>query len=122
MRIGEVAHATGVSIRSLRYYESTGLITSSRGANGWRDFSFDTVDRVITIQHLFAAGLCSRRITELLPCLEAPAAIRTTYLESALQTEIDRLHDQRRQIERELALLSDLRRDLAVGPDSNGTS
>lgn len=115
MRIGELARAAGVSVRSVRYYESIGLIASARQGNGWRQFSIDAVGRVISIQHLFAAGLCGRRIKELLPCLEATPAHRTAHLDSALHAEVGRLEDERRRIERELTVLSQLRQDLRQG-------
>lgn len=115
MRIGEVARAAGVSVRSVRYYESIGLIASARQGNGWRQFSIDAVDRVISIQHLFAAGLCGRRIEELLPCPEATPAHRTAHLDSALHAEVGRLEAERRRIERELTVLSQLRQDLQHG-------
>lgn len=57
MRIGELADATGVSVRSLRYYEEQGLIRSDRRGNGWRDFPVETIERVVMVQHLLAAGL-----------------------------------------------------------------
>ncbi|MBB3666309.1 DNA-binding transcriptional MerR regulator [Prauserella sediminis] len=68
--------ATGVSSRSLRYYESLGLIRSERTCGGWRDFNEAVVERAVTIQHLFAADLCSATVKEL-PCLEAPSDERT---------------------------------------------
>ncbi len=46
MRIGEVSRAAGVSVRSVRYYESIGLIASARQGNGWRQFSIDAVCQV----------------------------------------------------------------------------
>ena len=33
--IGQLASATGVSVRSLRHYEKCGLITSTRMSNGY---------------------------------------------------------------------------------------
>ena len=105
MRIGELAEATGVSPRSLRYYESLGLIRSARRPGGWRDFDDAAVDRVVTIQHLFAAGLNSRTIAELLPCLEAPPVERTGHLPARLCEEITRLERARRELDRELDVL-----------------
>ncbi|MEU4194010.1 MerR family transcriptional regulator [Kribbella sp. NPDC026611] len=114
MLIGELADATGVSARSLRYYEEQGLIRSVRTAGGWRDFDADTVERVVLIQHLFAAGLCSVTIGELLPCLEAPPEERTGTLEVLLAEQVERLEAKRRDIERELDILQTLRRDVSL--------
>ncbi|MFD7918684.1 MerR family transcriptional regulator [Streptomyces sp. NPDC059740] len=69
MRIGELAARTGVSERSLRYYEKQGMLTADRTTGGHRQFAEAAVDRVVLIQMLFAAGLCSSKIGELLPCM-----------------------------------------------------
>ncbi|WP_462418817.1 MerR family DNA-binding transcriptional regulator [Kytococcus sp. Marseille-QA3725] len=111
MRIGELAEASGVSTRSLRYYEELGLICSARTAGGWRDFEACMVERVIMIQHLFAAGLCGVTIGELLPCLEAPPEERTGVMRELLAREVARLQEKRRDIDRELATLEALRRE-----------
>lgn len=39
MKIGELAACTGVSIRSLRYYDQQGLLSPVRGENGYREYS-----------------------------------------------------------------------------------
>ncbi|RIQ17823.1 MerR family transcriptional regulator [Jiangella rhizosphaerae] len=70
MRIGEVARRSGVSVRALRYYEQQGLLTSGRTPGGQREYDDDAVDRVRFFQQLYAAGLSSRRIAELLPCVD----------------------------------------------------
>ncbi|MFE0026872.1 MerR family transcriptional regulator [Amycolatopsis sp. NPDC059021] len=116
MRIGELAEASGVSTRSLRYYEQQGLIRAERTVGGWRDFDAAMVERVVMIQHLFAAGLSSGTIDELLPCLEAPPEERTGVMEQLLAQEVERLETKRRDIERELETLQALRSDVAL-PD-----
>src|SRR5258708_4374886 len=60
MRIGELARRTGVSERSLRYYETQGLLRAERTPGGHREYGDWAVDRVIRIQALYAAGLPSR--------------------------------------------------------------
>lgn len=115
MRIGELAAASGVSARSLRYYEELGLIRSERTPAGWRDFDTSMVERVIMIQHLFAAGLCGVTIGELLPCLEAPPHERTGELGRLLAQEVTRLEDKRRDLDRELEILRALQSDTAPG-------
>jgi DNA-binding transcriptional MerR regulator len=114
MRIGELAEASGVSTRSLRYYEEQGLIRSTRTPGGWRDFEPSMIERVVMIQHLFAAGLASVTIGELLPCLEAPAEERTGVLEDLLVQEVQRLKAKRRELDRELDVLENLRRDVSL--------
>ena len=70
MRIGELAAKTGVSVRALRYYEEQHLLASSRSGSGQRHYPDSAVERVDLIQQLYAAGLPSKTITELLPCVE----------------------------------------------------
>ena len=73
MRIGELAQRSGVSARSLRYYEEQGLITSERSPRGQRHYQEEDVERVLFLQRLFTAGLSSRAILELLPCVDSPS-------------------------------------------------
>lgn len=72
MRIGELSKRTGVSSRSLRYYEAQGLLTSSRSGAGQRHYSDAEVERVSLIRQLFDAGMSSRVIAAVLPCVETP--------------------------------------------------
>ena len=95
MRIGELARRTGVSERSLRYYEEQGLLVAGRTPGGQRDYPALAVDRVIRIQELFAAGLSSKKIARLLPCMRdadgGPSEIATPRLVSELTAERDRI-------------------------------
>ncbi|OBF33037.1 MerR family transcriptional regulator [Mycobacterium sp. ACS1612] len=75
MKIGELAERTGVSRRLLRYYEEQGLLTPSRGDNGYREYREPTVDVVLQIKGLLDAGLPTRIIQQLLPCLDQPQTI-----------------------------------------------
>ncbi|MBY8343443.1 MerR family transcriptional regulator [Streptomyces spinosirectus] len=71
VRIGEVARAAGVSTRAVRYYEQQGLLISERSPSGQRLYRQDAVTLVRFFQQMFAAGLTSRRIAELLPCWDS---------------------------------------------------
>ncbi|MEU3461880.1 MerR family transcriptional regulator [Streptomyces sp. NPDC006733] len=73
MRIGELASRAGVSVRSVRYYEEQGLLSSTRSPSGQRHYTEEEVERVAFIQRLYTAGLSSRTIAELLPCVDAPS-------------------------------------------------
>ncbi|NKY85786.1 MerR family transcriptional regulator [Nocardia veterana] len=95
MRIGELARRTGVSVRSLRYYETQGLLTSTRTSGGQREYAESAVDRVVRIQEMFAAGLHSRTIAQLLPCIHdsdgTPAETATPWLTETLAAERTRI-------------------------------
>lgn len=111
MRIGALSRLTEVSARSLRYYEGLGLVRSTRTSKGWRDFEGAVIERVVLIQHLFAAGLCSATIKEILPCLEVPVDQRTGMLDERLADAVERLEASKREIERELSVLRALQKD-----------
>jgi DNA-binding transcriptional MerR regulator len=95
VKIGELSRRTAVSVRSLRYYEEQGLLSPSRTPGGHRDYPDSAVDRVILVQQLFAAGLHSPRIVQLLPCMHAPEGgpneRATAKLADQLSAERDRI-------------------------------
>jgi DNA-binding transcriptional MerR regulator len=69
MRVGDLAARSGVSVRALRYYEEKGLLVPGRSPAGHRRYSEDAVDQVQLIQQLYGAGLSSKAILELMPCV-----------------------------------------------------
>ncbi|MFI0421043.1 MerR family transcriptional regulator [Spongiactinospora sp. 9N601] len=69
MRIGELSRRTGVSVRSLRYYEEQGLLTPLRLPSGYREYDEQAADTVRGIRLMLAAGLNTTTIAELLPCM-----------------------------------------------------
>ncbi|WP_369251253.1 MerR family transcriptional regulator [Streptomyces sp. R41] len=91
MRIGELAARTGASVRSLRYYEEQGLLTSTRSAGGQRHYTEDDIERVAFIQRLYKAGLSSRTIMELMPCRDAPSDENSDAALERMAKERDRL-------------------------------
>ncbi|MFJ2768114.1 MerR family transcriptional regulator [Streptomyces sp. NPDC087300] len=105
IRIGEVARGAGVSVRAVRYYEQQGLLVAERSPSGQRLYRQDAIALVRFFQQMFAAGLTSRRITELLPCwnsghtdAEQRAMLHTERARiqtkvDDLQTALDRLDD-----------------------------
>lgn len=69
MKIGELAARTGVSVRSLRYYENQGLIKPLRQDNGYREYSPLAVDTVETIKLYLNLGLSTEEIAGFLHCV-----------------------------------------------------
>ncbi|MFE7775298.1 MerR family transcriptional regulator [Streptomyces sp. NPDC057445] len=92
MRIGELAARTGVSVRALRYYEEQLLLASERSPSGQRRYPDSAVDRVQLIQQLYAAGLPSKSILAMLPCVETGEA--SPELLEWLSAERDRIDRQ----------------------------
>jgi DNA-binding transcriptional MerR regulator len=108
VRIGELAARSGVTERSLRYYEQQGLLDPHRSSAGQRLYSEEDVDTVIRIQELFAAGFCSSGIRDLLPHLNDPREAARELTRRFADAE-RRLEDERRSIDRELCVLRELR-------------
>jgi DNA-binding transcriptional MerR regulator len=98
MLIGELAQRSGVSRRLLRYYEEQGLIVPGRAVNGYREYGESHVDVVRQITGLLDAGLPTRIIAQLLPCLDQP---QTIYVPDVTPEMIDTLRlEQARMSER----------------------
>lgn len=108
MRIGELAERTNVSVRSLRYYEQQGLLRSDRSTSGQRVFEPASIDRVIQIQELFAAGMCSTKIKDLLPCFDAEPDKRTGMLDQELLKHRERLEEAIRDLQRARSTLNEV--------------
>ncbi|MFD6463811.1 MerR family transcriptional regulator, partial [Streptomyces roseolus] len=89
---------TGTSRRLLRYYEEQGLIVSQRCGNSYRDYEESTVDRVLQGRGLLDAGLPTRLIKQILPCLDTPRRIHfadaTPEMIATLEQERDRMTER----------------------------
>jgi DNA-binding transcriptional MerR regulator len=103
LRIGRLAERTGVSTRLLRYYEDQGLLTPERTANGYRDYTERLADRVVQIRGLLDAGLTTRIIRQILPCLDDPCTIHVT---DATPELIEALERQREQMDSRIRCLA----------------
>lgn len=103
MRIGELSERTGASVRSLRYYEEQGLLRSDRTASGQRIYTDDAIEYVHLIRVFLAAGLPSRRIVEMMPCMRSGTTTRE-------QREM--LNGERRRIDEQIAELTTARNRL----------
>jgi DNA-binding transcriptional MerR regulator len=111
MRIGELSHRTGVSARSLRYYEQQGLLAPCRAANGYREYDELAMVRAANIRDLLESGLTLDDIRASLDegCLDRP--LHTLPLcDGALQVAADRLA----ALDKRLGALQELRERLAA--------
>ncbi|MCZ2838094.1 MerR family transcriptional regulator [Modestobacter sp. VKM Ac-2985] len=103
LRIGEVAARAGVSVRALRYYEEQGLLEAERTPSGQRRYPEGAVGRVRFIQQMYAAGLGSADVLEVLPCVHTGVATPEM---------LARLVEQRDGIDRQVAELTQARERL----------
>jgi DNA-binding transcriptional MerR regulator len=120
MRIGELSERTSTSRRLLRYYEEQGLIVSTRCANGYRAYDESSVDRVVQVRGLLDAGLPTRIIKQILPCLDKPRVIHfpdaTPEMIATLERERDRMTQRVECLTRNRDAISEYLE--AVRPDS----
>lgn len=72
MRIGKLADKVGISAKTVRYYESVGLMTEpERTASGYRDYDVDAVERLRFVRDAKSTGLT---LSEILSVLELKTA------------------------------------------------
>ncbi|MFV2092415.1 MAG: MerR family transcriptional regulator, partial [Hyphomicrobiales bacterium] len=56
MIVGEVARATGLPAKTLRYYEDIGLVAPARHENGYRSYNSDDVIKLKFLQRARSLG------------------------------------------------------------------
>lgn len=115
MKIGELAVTAGVTAKTIRYYESIGLLAPpARTASGYRDYGSDAAERLSFIKQAQAAGLCLDDVRSILEIKDAGGrscehslGLLREHLDS-LDRRIDELErarvDLRRMYERAAAL------------------
>ena len=125
MRIGDLARQTGASVRSLRYYEEQGLLSSVRTPRGQRTYDEDAVARVRLLRQLYNAGLTSSTIATLMPCVDSPSTASTAATVALMRREHERLGAQVAELARtrdQLAYLIDSALACATEPSAGPTA
>lgn len=115
MRIGELAHRTGTSTKTIRYYEQIGLLPEpDRTANDYRDYREEAVDRLVFVRDAQATGLTLTEIASILDLRrhgEATCLHVIDLLERHLAA-LDRHMKVLRQTRKKLATLTEQARSL----------
>ncbi len=105
MRIGELADAAEVNTKTVRYYESIGLMPEPpRTPSGYRDYTASALERLRFIRDSQATGLTLAEIQSILELKDSGA--RTCHHTQTLidehlgdiDAQIRRLRDTRRQL------------------------
>ena len=107
MKIGELANKTGLTTKTIRYYEDIGVLPEpGRQANGYRSYHPSVIDRVGFIKDAQASGLSLIEIQVILELRdegESTCGHTVRLLESHLedvQTQIIDLHRTRTLLEK----------------------
>jgi DNA-binding transcriptional MerR regulator len=75
MQIGEVAEQTGLSLRTIRYYEEVGLVVpSARSQGGFRLYTDADVDRLQVVKRMKPLEFSLEQMRELLGIVDRLAA------------------------------------------------
>ncbi|MFI9586278.1 MerR family transcriptional regulator [Streptomyces sp. NPDC052236] len=108
MKIGELARVSGVNVRLLRYYEEQGLLTSYRAGGGHRHYTADAPTTVAQIRTLLAAGLPTKVIRDLMPCLLGDGPEVDACVLGHLRTRLDDLDTRIANLQQARASLNGL--------------
>ena len=97
MRIGELADQSGVSAKTLRFWESAGLLADpARTPSGYRNYDPEVLERLNFIRHAQAAGLTLAEIRQVLAIAdggEPPCGHVTDLIDQHLTEVVDRIRD-----------------------------
>ncbi|MTV26437.1 heavy metal-responsive transcriptional regulator [Nitriliruptoraceae bacterium ZYF776] len=106
MRIGEAARQVGVNPKTIRYYESIGLIPETRRtSSGYRDYGPDEIGRLHFVRAAQRLGLSLDEVGEVLAFRENG--------EQPCGFVLDTVRRRTVEIDRRVRELLDLRRELA---------
>jgi DNA-binding transcriptional MerR regulator len=108
MHIKDLAERAGVTVKAVRYYESHGLISPRREANGYRSYDDADVTVVREVRALLSLGLTAEQTHPFVECLRA-GNDRADVCPASLSAYRDRIAE----IDARITELADLRGQLA---------
>lgn len=107
LKIGEVAYLSGLSVKTIRYYEDVGLLapTVERSRNGYRLFQSFVLNRLAFIKRAQSLGLSLQEIQSLLalhdrgelPCPEVKQQLQKKIM--AIAAEIEALKTRQTELQ-----------------------
>ncbi len=99
MRIGEVAHHAGVTVKAIRYYERVGILNPARREpNGYRSYDPDVLDRLTFTRAAQAIGLTLGEIREIIEFRER-GETPCTHVVGLIAQHADQLNDRIHELE-----------------------
>lgn len=105
MRIGELAGASGVTARTIRYYESIGLLPVPDRRGSHRSYDASNVERLRRIEMLKSLGLSLEEVAEVLTAYADESASAKRHVAEVLRQHLA-------ETDRRLAALKKFRKEL----------
>lgn len=116
-QIGQVAERTGLSVRTIRYYEEVGLaVPSERSSGGFRLYSESDIARLELIRQMKPLDLSLAEMAEIITSMEQPG-ISGAELEHHRALIVERCATLRRQLKAADALVEAI--TAAIGQQPN---
>lgn len=109
MNIGQAAEASGLPPKTIRYYETIGLIVAERLGNGYRHYAQEHVHKLQFVQRARSLGFSVDECRNLLSLYEDTnrASAEVKRLAQARLTDIDRKIEELQSMRAVLARLID---------------
>jgi DNA-binding transcriptional MerR regulator len=101
MNSSELARATNTTVRALRHYHQLGILPEPpRGENGYRQYGYRELIRVLQIKRLAQLGIKLKQMVVLLEKLDAGAPDLSLFdaLDRELALQIEQIEQQRAQL------------------------
>src|SRR5262249_10888935 len=115
LKVGDLAERTGLSVRTLHYYEEIGLLVPShRTRSGHRLYTAEDVLRLQQIKSLRALGFSLDEVRE---CLESPRFSPLRIIEDHLARAKEQLSLQQQIVDRLEGIARSLRQGEEVKPE-----
>ena len=107
MNISEVAQASGLPAKTIRYYEEIDLVRPARGANGYRDFSEQDAHKLTFLGRSRSLGFSIEECRTLLSLYEARERASAA-VKSVAAVHLDRIAEKIEELQALKATLETL--------------
>lgn len=98
MKIGEVAKHSGLSSKTIRYYEKIGLLSAPpRTSGGYRDYADKDRRRLVFLRHARQVGFSTDACRQLLALYENPER-RSVEVHALVTEKLDAIEQQLREL------------------------
>lgn len=108
MKIGQLADRTGVSTKTIRYYEDIGVLPEpERATNGYRRYAESAAERLEFIQDAQSAGMSLTEIQTILDLRDHGEAT-CGHVIGSLEAQLDQVDDQMEELRRTRQRLTEI--------------